>query len=173
MAHYREDILDIELESGTVARSFNNKMIASGDVSGNRYGMRLMRNGEPVSLTGAACVGFFIRSDGITLVINGEVSNGAAYVELPAAAYAVEGNFSLAVKVTGTGFAETMRIVDGTVVLTTTGEIADPASEVPSLADLMAVIGRAETAAAAINNLSVTATQISGTRYKIAVTIAS
>lgn len=173
MAHYREDILDIELESGSVARSFNNKMIASGDVSGNRYGVRILRGGEPVSMSGAACVGYFIRSDGITLVINGAVADGIAYVELPAAAYAVSGNFTLAVKVSGTGFTETMRIVDGTVVLTTTGAISDPSSEVPSLADLMAVIGRAETAADEIDAISVTATQISGTRYKIAVTIAS
>ena len=173
MAYYREDIGDIELESGSVFRSFNNKMIASGDVSGNRYGVRLLKGGEPVSMTGAACVGYFIRADGITLVINGAVSGGVAYVELPAAAYAVGGNFTLAVKVSGTGFAETMRIVDGTVVLTTTGAISDPSSEVPSLADLMAVISRAETAAAAIDNISVASTQISGTRYKIAVTIAS
>lgn len=173
MAFYKEDIANIELESGTVFRTFNNKMIASGDVSGNIYGVRLFRNGNPVSMSGASCVGYFIRSDGITLVINGTVSNGIAYVELPEAAYAVGGNFTLAVKVSGTGFAETMRIIDGTVVLTSTGTIADPASEIPSLADLMAVIGRAETAAATINNLSVTATQISGTRYKIAVTKAS
>jgi len=173
MAQYREDIVNVELESGSLFRSFNNQMIGSGDSSGNRYGMKLVRNGEPVSMSGAACVGYFIRSDGITLVINGVVSDGIAYVELPAAAYAVSGNFTLAIKVTGTGFAETMRIVDGTVVLTTTGAIADPASEIPSLADLMAVIGRAETAAETINDFSITATQISGTRYKIAVTIES
>ena len=173
MAIYREDIIDIELESGTVFRSFNNKIIGGGDSSGNRYGVRLLRDGEPVSMSGVACVGYFIRSDGITLVINGAVSNGIAYVELPAAAYAVGGNFTLAVKVSGTGFAETMRIVDGTVVLTTTGIINDPASVVPSLADLNAVIADAEAAATAIGNLSVAATQISGTRYKIAVAIAS
>lgn len=173
MAVYREDIADIELESGSVFRSFNNKMIASGDASGNRYGVRLLRGGEPVSMAGAACVGYFIRPDGITLVINGAVENGVAYVELPTAAYSVGGNFTLAVKVSGTGIAETMRIVDGTVVLTTTGPIYDPYSEMPSLTELMAVIGRAETAAASINNLSVAATQISGTRYKITVTKAS
>ena len=173
MAQYREDIADIELESGTLFRSFSNKAIGSGDAAGNRYGVKLLRNGEPVSMSGAACVGYFIRADGITLVINGEVDNGIAYVELPAAAYAVGGNFTLAIKVSGTGFAETMRIVDGTVVMTTTGAISDPASEIPSLAELNAVIADAEAAAAAIGNLSVTATQISGTRYKIAVTIAS
>ena len=173
MAHYREDIINIELENGTVFRSFNNKVIGTGDAAGNRYGIKLMRKNEPVSMIGAACVGFFIRPDGITLVINGEVTNGIAYVELPAAAYAIEGNFTLAIKVTGTGFAETMQIIDGTVVTTTTGVILDPASEIPSLEDLMAVISRAEEAVETINDFSITAIKISGTRYKIAVTIAS
>ena len=173
MAIYREDIEDIELESGTVFRSFANKAIGGGDYAGNRYGVRLLNNGEPVSMIGAACTGYFIRADGITLVINGSISNGIAFVELPAAAYSVGGNFTLAVKVAATGIAETMRIVDGTVVLTTTGTVNDPSSEVPSLEQLNAVIADAEAAADAIGNLSVAATQISGTRYKIAVTIAS
>lgn len=173
MDKYREDVAYIELESGSVFRSFNNKMIAGGDVSGNRYGIRLLRNGEPVSMVGAACVGYFIRSDEITLVINGVVENGIAYVELPEAAYAIGGNFTLAIKVAGTNFAETMRIVDGTVAMTTTGSIFDPASEIPSLAELMAVIERAEDAAEAVGKISIAAAQISGTRYKIAVTIAS
>ena len=162
-------IVDIDINSGSLHRSFANQMIGGGDEAGNRYGLRLMNNGEPVSMSGASCIGYFIRSDGETLVINGTVSNGVAYVELPAAAYAKEGQFSLAIKVTGTGFANTMRIVDGTVVKTTTDNMYDPASEIPSLESLMAVIERAEAAAETIDDLSITATQITGTRYKIAV----
>lgn len=164
------DILPIELECGSLYRSFMHHAIGSGDSAGNRYGVRLLRGGEPVSLSGAACTGYFIRPDGITLVISGQTDGTSAWVELPAAAYAVEGAFTLAIKISGAGFAETMRIVDGSVVRTTTGAIADPADTVPSLEELMAVIERAETAAAAIGRLSVTANQISGTRYKVAVT---
>ena len=171
MAVYREDIVDIELQGGNVFRSFLNHALGAADNAGNRFGFRLKNNGEPVSLTGAACIGYFIRPDGTTLVINGATSNGVAYVTLPEAAYSYEGNFSLAIKLGGTGFAGTMRIVDGTIVRTSTGAISDPSSEVPSLEDLMEVIGRAEAAAADINALSITATQITGTRYKIAVAI--
>ena len=170
MAIFKEDILDIEIQSGTIHRSFMNRMIGGGDEAGNRYGVRITNNGEEVSLSGSACVGYFIRADGSTLVINGTISNGVAYIELPAAAYAVEGQFSLAIKISGTGYADTMRIVDGTVVKTTTGNMLDPSSEVPSLESLMAVIGRAETAAETIGGLTLAATQITGTRYKIAVT---
>ena len=170
MAILNDDIIQIEISNGTIHRSFSNHMIGGGDEAGNRYGVRITKNGSPVSLSGASCIGYFIRSDGGTLVINGSVSGNEAYVNLPAAAYAKEGQFSLAIKVSGTGFADTMRIVDGTVVRTSTNTMLDPASEVPSLASLMAVISRAETAAEEIDDLTITATQIAGTRYKITVT---
>ena len=170
MAIYSEEIINIDVRRGTIHRSFMNCSIGEGDKAGNRFGFRLFNGRDPVSMVGASCVGYFIRSDGITLVISGTIADGAAYVDLPEAAFAKEGNFTLTIKVAGTGFASTMRIIDGTVVNTTTGTIADPASEVPSLADLMAVINRAETAAETIDGISFAAVQISGTRYKITVT---
>ena len=61
MAIYHEDIADVELESGTVHRSFANRMIVSADENANRYGIRLRRNGMPVDIGGATCIGYFIR----------------------------------------------------------------------------------------------------------------
>ena len=171
MAIYREDFVDVDLESGNTFRSFCNHRIGEGDVASQRFGVRIKKNKAPVSLSGATCVGYFIRPDGITLVLDGTVSGDAAYIELPQAAFAKTGQFTLAIKVSGTGFASTMRIVDGTVDETTTGSVSDPSSSIPSLEELMAVIDRAEDAAEEIGKLSVTATSIEGTRYKIAVTI--
>ena len=166
----RTDLVDVELKSGSVFRSFLNRNIGEGDVYGNRYGVRIFDNGEPVDMTGAACVGYFIRADGVTLVIAGETTDGVASVLLPPACYAVEGSFTLAIKVSGTGFSGTMRIIDGTVCNTTTGQINDPSSEIPDPTDYETKVARAEAAAAAMNNLRIVATQISGTRYKLAVT---
>lgn len=171
MAIYREDFVDVDLESGNVFRSFCNHRIGEGDVLSQRFGVRIMKNKEPVNLTGATCVGFFIRPDGVTLVLEGSVSGNTAYIALPQAAFAKTGQFTLAIKVSGDGFDSTMRIVDGTVDETTTGAVSDPASAIPSLEELMAVIERAEDAAEEIGKLSVTATNIEGTRYKIVVTI--
>ena len=168
---YREDIVDIELNSGTLHRSFINMAIGEGDANGNRYGFRLMKGGVPVSLAGGACVGYLIRADNITLVINGTAESWKAYVELPAAAYAAEGNFTLAIKISGTGYSGTMRIIDGTVVNTTSGTINDPSSQVPSLQQLTAIIAAAEAAAEEIGKISTYAEQIEGTRYKIGVAI--
>ena len=172
MAIYREDIVDIELESGTVHRSFAQRIIGEGDANANRYGIRLRRNGAPVDIGGSTCMGYFIRhARNDTVTINGGAFSGPeAYVELPQACYAYDGGFSLVIKLVGGGVTGTMRIVDGTVVDSMIGSVIDPGSEVPDLSDLLAVIGRAETAAATIAGISVSAVEISEDNYQIVIT---
>lgn len=143
MAVYKEDIVDIELNSGSIHRSFMSHSIGSGDDMANRFGVRAFRNGEPESI-GGTCAGYFIRADGATVVINnGIVDGNLAYVTLPDACYAVEGNFSLAIKCTGGNAIGTMRIVDGTVARTTTGSPIDPGTVIPSIEDLIEAIDEA------------------------------
>ena len=140
MALYHEDIIDIELNAGTLARSFLNRSIGSGDDLANRFGVRVFRDGVPVQLSGT-CTGYFIRSDGGTIVVqNGAISGNVAYVTLTDICYATEGNFSLAIKVTSGGETVTMRIVDGTVSRTSTGAWVDPGTILPSIEDLLAAI---------------------------------
>ena len=166
----RTDIVNVELHSGSVFRSFLNRTIGEGDDSANRYGVRLLEDGQPVDMTGAACVGYFIRADGVTLVIAGETSDSIASVVLPAACYCVEGSFTLAIKVSGTGFSGTMRIIDGTVSNTTTAQINDPSETIPSVSDYEDLVEAAEEAAETIGSITVEAVQIEGNRYKIKVT---
>lgn len=171
MAIYKEDIADVELTTGTVHRSFLLKAIGEGDADAYIFGVRVWRSGESVNLAGSTVVGYFIRADGTTEVINGGAASGnLAMITLPAACCSVEGNFSLAIKVTGGGVTGTLRIVDGTVVNTVAGAMADPGSVIPDLSDLLAVISRAEDAAAAIAGYSVTAELIDGENYEIIVT---
>lgn len=170
MAIYREDIVDIELESGTTHRSFTNKVVGEGDINGNHFGFRCLRNGVPVSLTGSAVVGHFIRADGNTVQITGEIDGDTAFVTLPATCYAVEGQFTLAIKLSGGGVTGTIRMVDGTVVNTTNGAVIDPGSVIPDLADYLAVVEDAEEAAETVFGISVTTELISGTDYRIVVT---
>ena len=143
MANYKEDIVDIELENGTVHRSFLNHTLGSGDEKANRFGVRTFRNGEPESVSNG-CYGYFIRADGTTVgpiegVITGADSN-KAYVTLPAACYAIEGNFQLAIKVTTTTTSGTLRIIDGVVSKTTTDTIVDPGTVVDSVDELVQAI---------------------------------
>lgn len=146
MSFYNEDIANIDLESGTVHRSFLNRAIGSGDNKANRFGVRVFRGNQEVSLNGYECSGYFIRQNrSETVIISPGVVNGnLAYVTLPQACYAYEGAFTLAIKVVGEGITETMRIVDGTVVLTSTDTYVDPGQTIPSLDELLALIAEME-----------------------------
>lgn len=169
MAINREDIIDIDLKSGNLFRNFMNHAIGEGDINGNRFGVRVFRDGEAVSLSGCTVTGYFIRMDDQTVVCPGEKNENMAYVILPQNCYAKEGNFTLAIKITGGEITGTMRIVDGTVVNTTTDAVLDPTGVIPDIDELITVIERAEDAAEAIADFSVSVTLNSGDDYTLVV----
>ena len=169
MAINKEDIQIIDLETGTISRTFLNKALGEGDSYGDRFGVIVQRGGQPVDLTGVSVSGFFIRANGTTESLSGSRSGSKCWVDLPAACYAVEGNFTLGIKLTHSGTTVTARIVDGTIVNTSLGSIYDPGSLIPDLADWTALVTRAEAAAEKIESFDITATLISGTRYRLGV----
>lgn len=171
MALYHTDIVDIDLNSGTVFRSFASKIVGEGDINANQYGIRLWKNGEPINADGCTCIGYFIRhGHGDTVIINGGLVNGQeALITLPQSCYAYDGAFTLAIKLIGDGVTGTMRIVDGTVANAMIGEPIDPGGLIPDLEALLVVVERAETAASTIAAFSVYAEQIEGDKYRIVV----
>ena len=64
MAIYKSDIVDINLETGSIHRSFLNHTIGSGDNSANRFGVRTFRDGVPADLSGASCQAVFMNAAG-------------------------------------------------------------------------------------------------------------
>ena len=139
---YREDLIDIELESGTITRNFLNHAIGKGDNLGNRYGMRLFRNGVAVDLTGAVCQGFFINPRGEHILISGQnayAAGNVAFVQLPQACYNYEGSFQLTIKVSSPEIVESMRIVDGTIINTGVDNALAPVGAVPTYQEILAV----------------------------------
>ena len=172
MAIYYADIVDIDLDNGTIHRSFAHRTLGEGDVNANRFGVRLWRSGEPVTAAGAQCIGYFIRhGHGDTVTINGGLFSGQeAYVTLPDACYAYDGAFSLVIKLIGGGVTGTMRIVDGTVVDSVIGSPVDPGGVIPDLDELLAVIGRAEAAANTIAGISIRAELVADENYRLIVT---
>ena len=141
MAIYKEDIVDVELTTGTIHRSFINKAIGKGDMMENRFGVRLFRDGEPVNLNQSACQGFFMAPDGQNILITGSgnvgIEGNLAWVQLPQACYNVEGQFTLAIKVLDTSVTGTMRIVDGVVENTGTSSPVTPVT-VPTYEEVLA-----------------------------------
>lgn len=141
MAIYRNKIIDVELETGTVFRTFANHALGKGDSMGNRYGMRLLRNGEAVTLTNASCTGIFINSRGEHILISGAsytgIEGNVAWVQLPQACYNYEGQFTLSIKVTDPNVTETMLIIDGTVIDTGSDNPIAPTGSVPTYEDII------------------------------------
>lgn len=143
MAIYREDLIDIELESGTLYRSFLNHAIGKGDRMENRFGVRLFRDGEPQIIGNGSCEGFFMAPNGQNILISGSsltYANGnIAWVQLPQACYNYEGQFTLAIKLIDNDVTGTMRIVDGVVNNTGTDSAVAPVETVPTYQEILAV----------------------------------
>lgn len=155
MAIYREDIVDIELTSGTIHRSFLTRSIGSGDNKANRFGVRVLRNGSPVELGLSTVEGFFRNSNGDNIAITDGniVSGNTAVVILPQACYNYEGQFCLAIKIVGGGITGTMRIVDGVVDNTNTGGAVAPTETVPTYQEILAVYEEMEEAVEIVESL--------------------
>lgn len=143
MAIYKEDIVDIELTSGTIHRSFLNHSIGKADDMADRFGFRLFRNGEVVSTENCSVQGYFMAPNGVNIAITGADNTGkvgnVAWVQLPQACYNEEGQFSLAIKLVGGGVTGTVRIIDGNVNNTgATGAVA-PVADIPTYQEILGV----------------------------------
>ena len=155
MAHYKTDIVDIDLNTGNIHRSFMAHSIGHMDDDADRFGVRVFRGGVAEDLGNASCQAVFMAPDGqnIALTSYGTVSGNEAYVTLPQACYNVEGQFTLAIKLVGGGVTGTVRIVDGIVDRTgATGTVA-PTSAVPTYQEVLAVSEQAIAAVEDVNDL--------------------
>ena len=141
MAFYKQDIVDINLNTGNIFRSFLAHSIGFKNDDADRFGIRCFRDGEPVDLTGASCQAVFINPLGtnIALTSYGTVSGNVAYVTLPQACYDYEGQFTLSIQLVGGGVTGTMRIVDGMVVNTGASGTVAPTASVPTYQEILAV----------------------------------
>ena len=143
MAINRMDIIDVELNSGTVNRSFLMRSIGKGDNNANSFGVRLFRNGDPENIGFGAVQGFFRNSHGenIALTSHGTIEGNLAYVTLPQECYNYEGQFTLSIKIVSPESANTvtMRIIDGIVDNTNTDGAVAPTDAIPTYQEILAV----------------------------------
>lgn len=147
-----EDYVTIDLDTGTVHRSFCDHVICQDNAQGNLFGVKLLKGGEPATVPeGTTCTGYFIRPDGNTVTIPGDVAEivpdgegQRAWVVLPQACYAYPGQFTLVINLHKGNYTTTVRIVDGTVVKTRTGTIIDPGIPIPGIDELLSIIAAAQ-----------------------------
>ena len=168
MAFYKQDIVDINLNTGNIHRSFLNHAIGYKNDDADRFGIRTFRDGVPQDLTGASCQAVFMAPNGskIALTSYGTVSGNVAYVTLPPACYDYEGQFCLAIQLVGGGVTGTMRIVDGMVVNTGASGTVAPTSSVPTYQEIIAQYDAMVAATAAANG-AIAATYSGSATYKV------
>lgn len=154
---YREDIATIDLTE-PLRREQVGKTFATGDKLGNRVGVRVRRNHVDVDLSGHAATGYFIRSDLQTVVIPGEVEDELAWVDIPQACLTERGPFTLAIKISGGDVTQTVRVLDGSLILTQTDTLIAEAEAIPTLDDIFAQIAAMEQATQEARDATVAAT---------------
>lgn len=101
------------------------------DSLGNLIGVRITKDGEPVTLTGSVN-GYCILSDGSTIPVDGSRDNSgnSAWIVLPQSAYLVLGTISIVIKLTDGNTITTLCACVGTVRQSKTSNMVEPGSTV-------------------------------------------
>lgn len=143
---------DIDLRCGAqTPQIWPNALMLTGDNLAHTWRVRVFDGGEAVALTGATVTGYFVRTDGNTVAIQGSVEGSTAIVTLAQACYAFEGDLKGVMRLTLGGKTVTLSVLTLMVRKVLTDAIIDPGNVIPSLEDLLAQIKAMETATAAAN----------------------
>ena len=93
--------------------------VFSQDSGANKIGVRVTKNGLPVTLTGSVKA-WVIKPDGSTIEIDGSKSNNTAWVVLSSSAYSVVGNIKVAIRLINDSQVTTLGVVEAHVYQSTT-----------------------------------------------------
>ena len=107
------------------------------DEGADTFTVNVTKAGAAADLSSCGCEAYFVRPDGATVTLAGSISSSAAQVTLSAACYLHPGEYSLAIKLTGTNNAVTLCLIYGYIARTRTGAAADEDSLLPGVAELM------------------------------------
>lgn len=143
---------DIDLRCGAqTPQIWPNALMLTGDNLAHTWRVRVFDGGEAVALTGATVTGYFVRTDGNTVAVQGSVEGSTAIVTLAQACYAFEGDLKGVMRLTLGGKTVTLSVLTLMVRKVLTDAIIDPGNVIPSLEDLLAQIEAMETATTAAN----------------------
>lgn len=141
---------DVDLRCGAqTPQIWPNALMLTGDNLAHTWRVRVFDGGEAVALTGATVTGYFVRTDGNTVAVQGSVEGSTAIVTLAQACYAFEGDLKGMMRLTLGGKTVTLSVLTLMVRKVLTDAIIDPGNVIPSLEDLLAQIEAMETATAA------------------------
>lgn len=107
-----------------------------GDSEGNLIGVEVYKDGEAVTDLTGNVTGYIVRADGATITQNGTWSSNRASINLPTAAYNIEGPITISIKIAASGVVTTLASIKGHVHRTQTDTIVDPGSTVSAVASV-------------------------------------
>lgn len=137
-------------------------LFATGDQGAHEIRVTVTEDGQPASLTGRTVSGYFIRADRSTVLLSGSAEGNTARVTLSQSCYVQPGGFALFIKTGVAGETAAVFWGVGTVVRSTTDTIVDPSETIPSLEELLAMIGAMETATTAAQSATSAANTAAG-----------
>ena len=137
-------------------------LFATGDQGAHEIRVTVTEDGQPASLTGKTVSGYFIRADRSTVLLSGSAEGNTARVTLSQSCYVQPGGFALFIKTGVAGETAAIFWGAGTVVRSTTDTIVDPSETIPSLEELLAMIGAMETATTAAQSATSAANTAAG-----------
>lgn len=124
-------------------------LMLPGDNRGHTWRVEVLKNGLPVDIEGATITGYFLRSDGNTVMVVGSASGNVATVTLAQECYAYSGGIRAVMRCVKDGAI--MALADRAFVVRAAiddGGIIDPGEVIPSIDDLLAQIDAMEAATA-------------------------
>lgn len=152
----------VDLQSGAPDASCAGAapLIVYGDKNAQTWKITVMDGDSPADLAGASVLAYFARADGRTVLLPGEIEGNVVTVGFAAACCAVAGRLAVSVRLTQ-GDAR-MTLAQGVFSVKPaagTGEVVDPDDVVGTPEEIAAAIDRAEAAAIAIEEMTVSATR--------------
>lgn len=112
-------------------------MMVMGDKLANRIGVRLKNGAQPYTPDGS-CRGYVLRADGATVpILNGVVNGNGMYIDLPEAAYAVQGSVVISIVCVTSTAITTLFLGSGTVNRSQTDVVIDPGTVIDNISALI------------------------------------
>ena len=161
-------ILTVPVELNDGLKRVHGFPVGLADKAADAFAAPLTQGGSAYTPGGSADVkGYFVRPDGQTVYLTGSKSGSTVSVTLSPACYALTGPYTLTLKVEESDDnIGTVLIVDGTVVQTQTGDVADYGDEYPSLETLLSMLdGKIDEPSTEGTSGQVLATDGEGGRY--------
>lgn len=135
--------------SATAPMVWPQALMLTGDNLAHTWRVKIYDKGLPAELSGAAVTGYFVRTDGQTVVVAGTIQGNTAQVIFAQECYALPGDIKGVLRLSHAGMVMTLSMLIFRVRRELTDVIIDPGEAIPSLDDLLAQIATMEAATAA------------------------